>query len=279
MSEESWVVSGPQVIEVEDVRALRVQLVGGRVDVVVHDAPGVLLEVHEVVGRPLEVDLDGGELRVGYAFTLGGWEGWLEKFRNFRDRDRADVSLAVPRSIAAKVGTVSAEGLVAGLEGQVSVSTVSGALVVDGTQGRLTASTVSGEIVVREHDGDLTLNSVSGELAASGALAEVHANSVSGAVALDVTAGSTRTSVTTVSGAVTVRLPADEGVHVTAKAVSGRLVVDGEEHSVPTPGTRVVDLRSGAGGSTVSTSTVTGDVTLLRGSGRLARTASTGEDA
>ena len=40
-----------------------------------------------------------------------------------------------------------------------------------------------------------------------------------------------------------------------------------------------VDLRSGAGGSTVSTSTVTGDVTLLRGSGRPARTASTGEDA
>ncbi len=91
-------------------RALRVQLVGGRVDVVAHDEPGARLEVHDVDGRPLEVQLDDGELRVGYTFTLGGWEGWLEKFKNFRDRDRADVSIAVPRSAVARVGTVSADG-------------------------------------------------------------------------------------------------------------------------------------------------------------------------
>ena len=40
MAEESWVVSGPQVIEVDEVRSLRVQLVAGRVDVVTHDEPG-----------------------------------------------------------------------------------------------------------------------------------------------------------------------------------------------------------------------------------------------
>ncbi|HET7761627.1 MAG TPA: DUF4097 family beta strand repeat-containing protein [Phycicoccus sp.] len=265
MSDESWVVSGPQVIEVDEVRALRVQLVGGRVDVVTHDEPGVRLEVHDVEGRPLEVSLSDGELRVGYSFTLGGWEGWLEKFRNFRDRDRADVSIAVPRTVVAKVGTVSADGLVAGIEGQASVSTVSGSLVVDRTTGRLSANTVSGEIVVRDHEGDLTLNSVSGELAASGALTGVHANAVSGAVAVDLTRGSTSLSATTVSGDVTVRVPSDEGVHVTANAVSGRLVVDGEEHGRGVPGSRVVDLRRGEGGSTLAVTTVSGDVTVLRG--------------
>jgi hypothetical protein len=265
MADESWVVSGPQVIEVDEVRALRVQLVGGRVDVVAHDEPGARLEVHAVDGRPLEVSLSDGELRVGYSFTLGGWEGWLEKFKNFRDRDRADVSIAVPRSVVAKVGTVSADGLVAGVEGQASVSTVSGSLVVDRTTGRLSANTVSGEIVVREHEGELTLNSVSGELAASGALTGVHANAVSGAVAVDVTRGSTSLSATTVSGDVTVRVPSDEGVHVKANAVSGRLVVDGEEHGRGMPGSRVVDLRRGEGGSTLAVTTVSGDVTVLRG--------------
>ena len=34
MAEESWVVTGPQVIEVDEVRSLRVQIVGGRIDVV-----------------------------------------------------------------------------------------------------------------------------------------------------------------------------------------------------------------------------------------------------
>ncbi len=276
MADESWQVEGPQVIEVDDVRALRVQLVGGRVDVVAHDESGARIEVHEVDGRPLEVHLDEGELRVGYAFTLGGWEGWLEKFRNFRDRDRADVSIAVPRSALTKVATVSADGLVAGVRGRASVSTVSGSLVVDHTTGRLGANTVSGEIVVRDHEGSLSLNSVSGELAASGALASVVANSVSGAVALDVTAGRTSVDATTVSGDVTLRLPAGQGVQVKANAVSGRLVVDGEEHGRGTPGSRTVDLRDGEGGSAVTVSTVSGDVTLLRGT---AASAPAGETA
>jgi len=265
MAEESWVVTGPQVIEVDGVRSLRVQIVGGRIDVVTHDEPGARLEVHSVQGRPLEVSLVDGELRVGYAFTLGGWEGFLEKFRNFRDKDRADISVAVPRDLPTKVGTVSAEGLLAGLHAKASVSTVSGSLVVDGTRGALGANTVSGEVVVRDHTGDLTLNSVSGELAASGALTRVHATTVSGELALDVTTGSSSIDATSVSGDVTVRLPEGEGVHVTANAVSGRLVVDGADHSSGNlPGHRV-DVTTGDGRSRVSASTVSGHVTLLRG--------------
>jgi DUF4097 and DUF4098 domain-containing protein YvlB len=265
MPDESWVVTGPQVIEVDDVEALRVQLVRGRVDVVAHDGPGARVEVYAVDGRPLEVSLVEGELRVGYTFTLGGWEGWLERFLNFRDQDRADVSIAVPRAARARVGTVSADGLVAGTDGQASVSTVSGALVVDGTRGQLAGNTVSGEIVVRDHMGTLRLNSVSGEVAASGELSSVYANTVSGSVALDVVEGSTSVDATTVSGSVTVRIPDGEGVRVKANSVGGRLVVDGEEHGGGTPGTRTVDLRHGDGGSTVSVKTVNGDVTLLRG--------------
>ena len=264
MAEEYWVVTDPQVIDLDEVRSLRVQVVGGRVDVVAHDEPAVRLEVHGVEGRPLEVSLVDGELRVGYSFTLGGWEGFLEKFRNFRDKDRVDISLAVPRDLPAKVGTVSAEGLLEGLHATASVSTVSGSLVVDGTSGRLSANTVSGEIVVRDHDGDLTLNSVSGELAASGALARVHANTVSGELALDVTGGSSSIDASSVSGDVTVRLPEGEGVHVTANAVSGRLVVDGAEHGGGSIPGRRVDVTSGDGRSRVSASTVSGHVTLLR---------------
>src|SRR6478752_1820538 len=83
MASESWVVAGPQIIEIEKITSLRVQLVAGRVDVVAHDGPGARIEVHDVDGRPLEVSLADGELWVGYQFTLGGWDGFLEKFRNF----------------------------------------------------------------------------------------------------------------------------------------------------------------------------------------------------
>ena len=105
MVTESWVVAGPQIIEVEQVDSLRVQLVGGRVDVVVHDDPtetGARIEVHSVSGKPLEVSLADGELRVGYSFTLVGWEGFVEKFRTFRDG-----MLNIPDRVAAVLAAES----------------------------------------------------------------------------------------------------------------------------------------------------------------------------
>lgn len=265
MPTESWVVAGPQIIEVEQVQQLRVQLVGGRVDVVAHDGPGTRIEVHDVDGRPLEISLSDGELRVGYAFTLGGWEGFLERFRNFRDKDSTDVHIAVPRHVRARVGTVSGDGLLAGVQQDASVSTVSGSVVTDGTRGRLNAKTVSGEVVVRDHTGDLRLNAVSGEAAASGELTLVQANTVSGALALDITSATSSVTASTVSGDVTVRLPQDAGVHATAQSVSGRLVVDGREYKGGSPGHRTVDLRTGDGGCFVSVTSVSGHVTVLRG--------------
>src|SRR5690606_17622802 len=143
VSGESWVVTGPQIIEVDDVRALRVALVAGRVDVVGRDAPGARIEVHRVAGRPLEVSLVDGELRVGYAFTLAGWEGWLERFLSWRPADTADVHVAVPRDVAVRLGTVSAEGFLGDVVRGAQAATVSGALVADGTQGALTVRSVS----------------------------------------------------------------------------------------------------------------------------------------
>lgn len=268
MTTESWVVAGPQIIEVEQVASLRVQLVGGRVDVVVHDDPtemGARIEVHAVDGAPLEVSLSDGELRVGYTFTLSGWDGFLEKFRNFRDKDSADVHIAVPRTISVKLGTVTAEGLLAGVQNDARVSTVSGSLVTDSTRGALSANAVSGEIVVRDHTGDLTLNTVSGDLTASGDLARVHANTVSGALVLDASTGTSSIGATTVSGDVTVRLPQERGVNVEARSVTGRVVVDGHDYKGPKPGQTKVDLRSGDGACFVSTTSVSGHLTVLRG--------------
>ncbi len=266
MPTESWVVSGPQIIELEEIRALRVGLVGGRVDVVAHDddARGARVEVHEVSGRPLEVSLVDGELKVGYGHTLGGWESFLDKLRNFSDKDSAAVHIAVPRDVRVRLGTVAAEGLLAGMREDAQVSTVSGSLVTDHTLGALTAKTVSGEIAVRDHAGDLTLSTVSGDLTASGALSRVTTNSVSGAVSLDMTSSTTTVSATTVAGDVTIRLPQGVGFGVEAKSVSGRVVVDGVDHTSSRPGRTHVDTRSGGTGCYATVSTVSGNLTVLR---------------
>jgi hypothetical protein len=264
MATESWVVAGPQVIEVDEVRAVRVQIIGGRVDVVGQDAPGARLEVHDVHGRPLEVSLREGELRVGYADTLSGWEAFLDRLKTFRSSDKVDVHLAVPRAAAVRVGTVSAEGLLADIDEDSSVGTVSGALVVDSTRGQLSARSVSGEVSVRSHHGPLTMNSVSGDLAASGELTAVHASTVSGAVSLDLVSATSSITATTASGAVTTRLPEGVGVQVRTQSVSGRVVVDGVDYKGSMPGAATVD-QPGSGTCHLSVTTVSGDVTVLRG--------------
>jgi hypothetical protein len=261
---DTWVVTGPQIIELDDVRALRVGLVAGRVDVVGRDEPGARIEVHRVVGRSLEVTLADGELRVGYPYTLGGWEGWLDRFKGWRADDRADVHIAVPRDVAARIGTVTAEGLLAEMTGGAQVSTVSGSVVADGTRGLLVAKSVSGDLVVRGHVGDLRANAVSGGVTASGRFGQVQVTTVSGTVTLDA-AAARELYAQTVSGDVTVRLPEGLGVTVAAKSVSGRVVVDGEAHTGDGYVTGSVDVVRGDGAVRLSTKTVSGHVTVLRG--------------
>lgn len=267
MPTESWVVAGPQVIELDRIRSVRVQVVGGRVDVVARedDSPHAVVEVHAVGGRPLEVSLVDGELRVGYAFTLTGWEGFADRFRSFSDRDSVSVHLSVPRDVRAKLGTVSAEGLLSGVREDAQVATVSGSLVTDSTWGALAANTVSGEVIVRGHTGDLRVNTVSGDVTASGAFSRVSAKAVSGSLVLDVTSATSALNASSVSGDVTVRLPAGTGVSIDSKSVGGRVVVDRQEYKSAGAGRARVDLRAAEGGCFITTSTVSGHLTVLRG--------------
>ncbi len=263
MDADSWVVPGPQIIEVDDVRALRIGLVAGRVDVVGRDEPGARIEVHGVDGRPLEVSLADGELRVGYAFTLGGWDSFIEKVRNLQARDRADVHIAVHRDVAVRLGTVEAEGLLADTTRDAQLSTVSGSLVTDGTHGALRVNTVSGDVVVRGHDGDLKANGMSGSVTASGAFPQVSVTTVSGAVALDMVRAAA-VHVQTVAGDTTVRLPEGLGLAVAARSISGRVVVDGQTRGGEGPVTGAVDVVTGDGTCRIKVNSISGHLTVLR---------------
>lgn len=263
MSGEVWTVTGPEEIELEDVRAVRIGLVGGRVDVIGREEPGARVEVHAVRGRPLEVSLVEGELRIGYATTLSGWEKVLERFRGVTSIDAAEVHVAVRHDVPVRLGTVSADGLLAGTSADASVSTVSGSLVTDSTQGQLTAKTVSGDLVLRAHDGGLQANGVSGTVTASGAFDQLGVTTVSGAVVVDATRALS-VAAQTVSGDVTVRVPATVGLEVTGRSVSGRVVVDEAEGGSTQPGGGSFARVVGDGSCHVRATTVSGDITVLR---------------
>jgi hypothetical protein len=267
MATESWVVIGPQIIEVADVRSLRVQVNGGRVDVVAHEDPALTtarLEVHRVDGLPLEVTYADGALWAGVR-SVTGIDGFLDRLRGPHQHDRVDVHLAVPRWVAASLTSVHADLLLAGLQQDATVSTVGGAVVADGTRGALSVKSVSSDVVVRDHTGDLSVGTVSGSATASGPLSRVSVTTVSGEVTVDCRAPSSVLPVRTVSGDVAVRLPSGHGVGIEARSVSGRVVVDGVEHGDRRPGRTSVDLRDDRATCFVTSQTVSGHLTVLHG--------------
>ena len=48
MAQEKWLVDGPKVIDIDGINKLKVGLIGGQVNIVGHDEPGVRIEVNSV---------------------------------------------------------------------------------------------------------------------------------------------------------------------------------------------------------------------------------------
>jgi hypothetical protein len=265
---ETWSVSGPKVIEVggdgEPVRELRVVLVGGRVDVVAHEDDEARLEISDVRGQDLEVVWDDGVLVVRHPQVR--WDNLLEGLRHLTRRDdSAEMSIAVPAGTQVQVGTVSADGLVAGVRAAASVRTVSGALVLDDVHGSIGIRTVSGQVDVRNQHGPLRGESVSGSVTVHAeALPELDLKTVSGGLAVDLHDESGKLSLKTVSGDVTVRIPLRAGYRFDAKSVSGRIVAEGRRVGGTTPGNRAGELREGDESIRISAKSVSGNITLLR---------------
>ena len=230
MAQEKWLLDGPKTIDLENIRRLKVGLVGGHIDIVGHDESGVRVEVHSVSGRDLLVQVDGDRLEIDHPQLR--WDNWIDVFKNFGSSIKAEVSVLVPRSVAVTLGVVSAEALVVGLEADVQLNTVSGDVVADGLTGKLTANSVSGEVTVRDHTGRVGVNTVSGDVIASGAITKFDVDGVSSAVMLDASGVPDVVGVNTVSGAVTARFEPNTPASYTVQTVGGKLRLDAQSITV-----------------------------------------------
>jgi hypothetical protein len=269
MTLEKWIIhpGETRVIDIETVRTLKVGLIGGQIDVIGHDEPGVRIEVHGVTVKDLRIEVTGDAVEIDHPQLR--WDNFLEVFRNFgAGGPKAEISVAVPRSVALNLGVVSASALVAGLRHDARLNTVSGDIIVDGLTGDLTVNAVSGDVQARELVGALTANSVSGDVAATGSLRKATIDTVSGAMLIDSTGDLHNVSLNTVSGAATVRLDQGYPANFVIRSVSGRVQVDGIVRSGNGAGpttnfTGSVGELSGSFAD-VRANSVSGDVTVLR---------------
>jgi len=261
--QEQWFITEPRVIDVGNVRSLKVSLINGQVDIIGHDEPVARVEVHGVSGKELKVAIDGDTLEIDHPQLR--WDNFLSVFSSFRDHARADVSILVPRSVELKLGVVNAEALVSGIRSDARLNTVNGSVVIDDVQGNIELNTVGGEFSVRNHRGEIGANTVSGDVTASGAIERFHANGVSGSVALDLQGVPVSVDNSTVSGDLTVRLPRPLRAYFTVNTVSGTLHLDGAQlKGVRGRGHTSSSGPEGMPSVVVRANSVSGDIAVVR---------------
>ncbi|MCE7481098.1 MULTISPECIES: DUF4097 family beta strand repeat-containing protein [Microbacterium] len=263
---EKWLIAPGEerVIDIAQATRLKVGLVGGQVDVIAHDEPGIRIEVHGVTTKDLRIESNGDEIEIDHPQL--GWDNFLEVFRNFGSGGpRAEVSVAVPRSIALNLGVVSAGALISGLTNDARLNTVSGDLIVDTHTGDLTVNSVSGDVQVRGLTGSANANSVSGDVAITGSVRKATVDTVSGAILVDAAGAVNTINLNTVAGNSTIRLEETLPANYVARSMSGRMLIDGVDRGNSGP-TNYTGSTGELAGSFVDvrTNSVSGDITVLR---------------
>jgi hypothetical protein len=257
-----WTIDGPTSLDFDEVSGLRVRLIGGSVAVLATDGTPSL-DVANISGDPLDVTYEDGVLTISHENLT--WEGLLKWLRP--QRHAATVTVTVPRKCPTQVGVVTATAVLSGLSAKASVKSVFGEITLDGVTGDVDANTVSGALEAQGVNGKLNFRSVSGDLTlAEGWLERLDAHAVSGDVTADVDLDPLGgLQVTTVSGEVTLRLPAETDTKVHLHSISGdvRSEFEGLKRS-SAPASHSVSGSLGAGSGQVSVTTMSGRVVLLR---------------
>jgi len=268
---QEWQIDGPKVLDIGDehetVRTLKLGLVAGRVDIVTHDdSPTARLEVHEVEGPPLVVSWNGSTLKVSHVKDKDGslWES-VKSFGQDMGKRSARVSISVPASTDINASTVSAEALINGARARVKANTVTGVITLDDITGNVDANTVSGDIECHALVGDFKGNSISGALTVQASrLGQIALNTVSGDIALDLIDGRAQIQSNSVSGDVTVRIPAGGGYDVAARTAVGHVVIDGQSMNGDAPFQRGGRRFDGDKALVIKANSVSGNVVVLR---------------
>lgn len=230
--------------------------------------PGSTVAIHNVSGDVHVTGYDGNAILVS-AFKEG------------RDRDLVEVE---DRSSSARVDLRARYpqncGCNASIRFQLQVprsvkykfdplSSVSGNVEVIGVTGELEVSSTSGTVLIKEVVGSVHASTISGHLQVQKVAGTVSANSISGDVEAEITRleGTGKMKFSTVSGSVTVKLPANLDADIDMSSLSGSLHTDFpiqiKEHRFG-PGTSAHGRVGNNGSYDLQLSSTSGNVSLRR---------------
>ncbi|MDQ0368705.1 DUF4097 family beta strand repeat-containing protein [Catenuloplanes indicus] len=262
----SWTIHEPSKITcAADVRRLEVSLLVGRLTVIGADGPA-RIEVSKVGGRAVQVELEGGVLRVRQE---GGsaWLGLLSWIMQLAKRIAVDVSIAVPPASRVTLGLISGRVIASGLRERTDVDVTAGSITLMGVGGLTRANLVSGPVEAVGVAGELIMDTVSGELIlADSPVTTVRGTTVSGSITCDLDgAADSDIRLDTTSGSITARVPEDSDLAIELRALAGQVTSSFPEELAErtTLSGSTVNGWLGQGTGRLSASAISGSIALL----------------
>lgn len=218
--------------------------------------------------------------------TSGGLRIRVHNQNNQRRLDESHLRLQVPAGVNLELESISADVLVEGLDNSsIVVGTVSGDIEITANTGHLEAESVSGDVSFSGLAPRVTVETVSGEIEVNGASGEVRITTVSGDLLLQggelslgrfetvsgdlevnvqVSDGG-RLSADSMSGNVTILLPAAQQAEFSAQTYSGDIRTDfGSVDGEPGGPGRSLDHTVGNNGAVIRVESFSGDARLKK---------------
>lgn len=201
-----------------------------------------------------------GTVRIKTRFS-DFWLDWL-----FGSKPcKVNYIVTAPRTCTLEVNGVSHAVFVEGFEGDASFKTVSGEMTIRALNGSLSFNTVSGDMLLSDLTGALHMNTVSGDIKGThltgvldlktvsgdveleqSSLPSVNASTVSGGLELQTSLGDGPYNFNSVSGDLTMKLPADAHCTAEVHSVSGDLSIKLPVTSVSShSGRQVTEVQGG----------------------------------
>lgn len=265
------IVSGSISYDAAAVREIELDWIAGSVTVTQAEGDEILISETSVQtlteAQKLRCTLSGGKLQIHYCDDAKNVWRWFS-LGNY-DIPAKHLTLALPASLNGTLSELDIDSVSADVyfeavgASSTEVESVSGKLRVSGLHCReLSLSSTSGDIIASDCSADeLDVETVSGKSEIRGAFGKIEASGVSGRVDIVCTIIAGVIEAKTVSGNISVTLPAGAEFTANLETVSGDLT---SEFPCTISGGRLI---TGSGANRYEFESVSGDVRILQGAG------------
>lgn len=226
----------------------------------------------------LDIESDGDEINIEVVVP-----------DRVRDRDGSELVLSIPTASRLEVEAVSADVDVSGISGPIEASSISGNVNVQSRSAELDVSSISGKITVAgsADNAEVEAGTISGSMELTGIRGQLRAETVSGSAKIldsslrelnaETTSGSLtyvgsilpggNFDISSISGSVELRLPADVDASFDISAFSGDIDnafgPEAQRSSEYGPG-QELNFTAGKGSARVSIETLSGSIDLVK---------------